>query len=148
MKRSCSTDTRRARGEDAKVLAVRRGASENVKRMKKYLLPVLLAAPMMISFPCQARIGETLEECQARYGILLRLEVGDQSFHPEYPQYCFKLGEVNIRVRLYNGKSAQELFYCDGRVLTKQQREEIRDSNAGNLGTEVTWDHQYMPGSS
>jgi hypothetical protein len=115
--------------------------------MKKYFLPVLLAAPLMIALPCEARIGETLEECQTRYGILLRVNV-DQSFHPEFPQYCFKLGDVNIRVRLYNGKSAQELFYCEGKLLTQQHVDEILESNRRTVGApELTWGSQYMPGS-
>ncbi len=115
--------------------------------MKPQFLSVLGVAFLTIGIPhlSSARIGETLDECQLRYGVMVRVEIGDGKFQPEYPQYCYKLGDVNIRVRLYNGRSSQEVFYVDDKLLTRQQQDEIRDSNSTReTGVEVTWDHRYL----
>ncbi|MEN3369964.1 MAG: hypothetical protein V7609_2107 [Verrucomicrobiota bacterium] len=106
--------------------------------MKKLLLLPLLVV-MMVSSPAAARIGETFEECQQRYGILMRV---DSQFHPDYPQYCFKLGEIEILVRFYNGRSAEEIFTrsdADG-DLTAAQTDEIVRSNRESSKEEIRWD--------
>jgi hypothetical protein len=74
-----------------------------------------------------ARIGETLDQCQVRYGVMVRVE---SRVRPDYPQYCFQKGNVEIRVRLYNGFSAQETFLPLRDKLTAGQIEEIQQSNS------------------
>ena len=93
---------------------------------------------------CSARIGETLGQCEIRYGVMLK--VISHSW-PDYPEYCFKLGDVDIRVRLYKGVSAQETFHIPGRMLTNHQVEEILHKNGA--GTEkITSHHITLPDHS
>lgn len=101
---------------------------------------LLFAVLLAFSIPsASARIGETFEECQARYGLLQKVE---SKFRPEYPQMCFKMGDVEIRVRFYKGVSAQENFTIDGRMLTTFQMDEIRRTN--NSGPDVVWTHHFF----
>ena len=92
--------------------------------MKKLLLPLILALMPAIS---EARIGETLDECTARYGPMLKVENATGKFFSDYPQYCFELNYVRIRVRFYKGRSAQEEFASFD--LT-DKRDEILASNS------------------
>lgn len=73
-----------------------------------------------------ARIGETLDQCQLRYGVMTHVVAGK---HQDYPQYCFQKGDVEIRVRLYNSLSAQETFLPLRGHLSAGQVEEIEASN-------------------
>jgi predicted transcriptional regulator len=103
---------------------------------------LLLALSILISLSgaALARVGETFEECVQRYGILQRVE---SQFRPEYPQYCFKLGDVEIRVRFYLERSAQEMYMgADGKLLTSQQKDEILASNRENPAR-TKWDIDY-----
>jgi hypothetical protein len=66
---------------------------------------------------------------------------------PDYPEYCFKLGDCEIRVRLYKGVSAQEAFHIPGRMLTDYQVQEIlRKNGAGS--EKITSDHITLPDHS
>jgi hypothetical protein len=89
----------------------------------------VMTAPNM----CFARIGETMDECQQRYGAVMSVVSGDRQ---DYPQFCYRMGEVNIRIRFYNGKSAQEIFNVDGRRLTDGERDLIRN---GNTSSDAVW---------
>lgn len=104
--------------------------------MKKLLLGTLLLLPTL----ALARIGETLDQCQLRYGVMLRVNVGDGKFHPEYPQYCYQMGDIEIRVRLYNGVSAEEVFFAadNTKKLTGLQKQQIRGANEDS-GKTVIW---------
>jgi len=93
---------------------------------------------------CSARIGETLGQCEIRYGVMLK--VISHSW-PDYPEYCFKLGDCEIRVRLYKGVSAQEAFHIPGRMLTDYQVQEILHKN-GAGSAKITWDHITLPDHS
>ena len=90
----------------------------------------------------RARIGETLDQCQQRYGVMMRVEIGKRQ---DYPQYVFQKGDVEIRVRLYNGVSAQESFRALKGSLTTGQIAEIEASNSREAtGKEVVEDlHQH-----
>ncbi len=83
---------------------------------------------MFFSPIARGRLGETLDECQARYGELLRIE---SSFREDYPQYCFRKGDIEIRVRLLNGKSGQEIFFvAEGGNISQSQISEILTANS------------------
>jgi hypothetical protein len=91
-----------------------------------------------------ARIGETLDQCQVRYGVMVRVESGVRQ---DYPQYCFQKGDVEIRVRLYNGASAQETFLALHGKLTAAQIDEITQSNSESVtGKPVTMVRKIPPG--
>jgi hypothetical protein len=114
--------------------------------MDKHRVVSILIGLAVLTVPglCSARIGETLRECELRYGVMLK--VISHSW-PDYPEYCFKLGDVDIRVRLYKGVSAQETFHIPGRMLTNHQVEEILHKNGA--GTEkITWDRITLPDHS
>lgn len=97
--------------------------------MKK-ILPVLFL--LLSIFHAHARIGETLDQCQLRYGVMVRCE---SKYRPDYPQYVFQKDGVEIRVRLYNGLSAQEIFSnVDESKLSSEQERIIREAN--NAGSE------------
>jgi hypothetical protein len=64
-------------------------------------VPPASAIFAIVVLPGAARISEPLEECQTHNGISLKLQLRP-TFYPEFPQYCFKVGQVNIRLRLYN----------------------------------------------
>jgi len=82
---------------------------------------------LALASPASARIGETLDQCQLRYGVMTHVEAGKRQ---DYPQYCFQKGTVEIRVRLYNGFSAQETFVPLQGKLSAGQIEEILTSNS------------------
>jgi hypothetical protein len=92
--------------------------------MRIFLVCVVVVT---LSTTVSARIGETLDQCQLRYGVMVRVETGKRQ---DYPQYCFQKGNVEIRVRLYNGFSAQEAFRSLQGKLTAGQIEEIEASNS------------------
>src|SRR5438477_3952235 len=91
-----------------------------------------------------ARIGETLRQCEIRYGVMLK--VISHSW-PDYPEYCFTLRDCEIRVRLYTGVSAQEAFHIPGRMLTNHQVQEILHENGAST-EKITWDHITLPDHS
>ena len=114
--------------------------------MDKHRVVTILIGLAVFTAPrlCSARIGETLGECKIRYGV--RLKVISHSW-PDYPEYCFKLGDVEIRVRLYKGVSAQEAFHIPGRMLTNYQIQEILQKNGAGSG-KITSDHITLPDHS
>ena len=114
--------------------------------MHKHRVVAILIGLAVFTAPglCSARIGETLRECESRYGVVLK--VINHSW-PDYPEYCFKFGDVEIRVRLYKGVSAQEAFHIPGRMLTNHQVQEILRKNGA--GTEkITSHHITLPDHS
>ena len=66
---------------------------------------------------------------------------------PDYPEYCFKFGDGEIRVRLYKGVSAQEAFHIPGRMLTNYQVQEIMRKN-GAGSEKITSNHITLPDHS
>jgi hypothetical protein len=90
--------------------------------MMKMFLPLVLFLCGSSAF---ARIGETLEECQTRYGVMQSVNMR----RSDYPMYIFRKGDIMIGVRLYNGKSAQEVFIGDGKQITTNQISEITRAN-------------------
>jgi hypothetical protein len=66
---------------------------------------------------------------------------------PDYPEYCFRSGDCEIRVRLYKGLSAQEAFHIPGRMLTDYQVQEIRGKN-GAGSEKIASDHIILPDHS
>ena len=95
--------------------------------MKIFVLAGAAGILLALAPPVSARIGETLDQCQLRYGVMLRVEAGKRQ---DYPQYVFRNGNVEIRVRLYNGFSAQETFRPLQGNLTAGQIEEIETANS------------------
>jgi hypothetical protein len=114
--------------------------------MDKHRVVAILIGLAVFTAPglCSARIGETLRQCEIRYGVMLKVISHSR---PDYPEYCFKLGDVEIRVRLYKGVSAQETFHIPGRMLTNHQVQEILHKNGA--GTEkITSHHITLPDHS
>jgi hypothetical protein len=49
---------------------------------------------------------------------------------PDFPQYCFRKGDVEIRVRFLNNISGQEVFYrAEGGPLAESQISEMLAAN-------------------
>lgn len=69
---------------------------------------MLLPLTFLISRVCLARIGETLDECTARYGPMQKIDNAVGKFYSDYPEHCFTFQNILIRIRFLNGKSAQE----------------------------------------
>jgi hypothetical protein len=114
--------------------------------MDKHRVVAILIGLAVFTAPrlCSARIGETLGECEIRYGVMLK--VISHSW-PDYPEYCFKFGDGEIRVRLYKGVSAQEVFHIPGRMLTNYQVQEILHKN-GAGSEKITSNHITLPDHS
>lgn len=105
--------------------AERRTKVRSSSLMRKAIL--IAAVFVLIGTPSAfCRIGETLDQCQLRYGVMVRFEPGRRQ---DYPQDRFQKGNVEIRVRLYNGLSAQESFRPLQGKLSLGQIEEIETSN-------------------
>jgi len=58
----------------------------------------------------RARLGETREECDVRYGSLVSVK---DDFRPDFPQYCYAKNDVEIRVRFWQGKVGQIIISSD-----------------------------------
>jgi len=99
------------------------------------VLPIFL---FLVASSAFGRIGETLYECQTRYGTM----IGTDMTHPNYPAYVFQKDGIEIRVRLYNGKSAQEIFFGIGSELTTDQ---LRQFQAVNLTSDATVHCETVP---
>jgi len=54
-----------------------------------------------------ARLGDTFDQVQSRYGLLVKV---DNVTRADYPQYFFQKDGIEIRVRFVDGRSAQEIF--------------------------------------
>jgi hypothetical protein len=103
--------------------------------MKKLLL---LAITLLLPTVCLGRIGETMEECTARYGPMLKVENATGKFFSDYPQYCFNLNYVHIRIRFYKGRSAQEEFYSSD--LADKRDEILASNNEKETGFKIVVD--------
>jgi len=99
--------------------------------MSRLLLISILALCPLLS--AVGRIGETLAECKIRYGEVVRIERSRE----DYPQYCFRKGDIEIRVRLMKGRSGQEIFFGadGGHRMSQSQIDEILSANSNGL----TW---------
>jgi hypothetical protein len=91
---------------------------------------MLLVLTFLVSRVCLARIGETLDECTARYGPMQKIDNAVGKFYSDYPQHCFTFQNILIRVRFLNGKSAQEEFYSSVFLDDYAKAQEIRSSNS------------------
>jgi hypothetical protein len=90
----------------------------------------LTALSLLYSPSCFARLGDTLAECKARYGAVVRVDRNRE----DYPQYCFLKGNVEIRVRLLNDKSGSEVFFVRGvAFLSQSQIDEILAANSAGF---------------
>jgi hypothetical protein len=101
--------------------------------MKSRIMSVICAAIFTSGTTqlCSARLGETLDECKARYGELIRTNAGK---HVDFPTYVFQKGNIAIGVQLLNGKSAHEDFVPLTGNLTDQQIQEIFEANSEGAG--------------
>ena len=72
------------------------------------------------------RLGETFDQVQGRYGLLVKV---DNVTRPDCPQYFFQKDGMEIRVRFVNGKSAQEIFSASSSDM-RNAAAEILSSNA------------------
>jgi hypothetical protein len=76
-------------------------------RAKLFIALVFLNAA---AATCFARLGETMEECQARYGAIMAVETDAKR---GVPIYCFQKDDVKVRTWFLNGRSACETFGRD-----------------------------------
>jgi hypothetical protein len=81
---------------------------------------------------CSARLAETFEECQARYGLLVKVENGSRA---DYPQYCFQKDGIEIRIRFLNAHSGQEIFTGSAGAMSDLAIADILNAN----GQGSTW---------
>lgn len=79
-----------------------RGHAKHFKALEIFTLVFLTFIPAS-----WARLGETFDQVQSRYGLLTKV---DNVARADYPQYVFSNDGLEIRVRFVNGKSAQEIF--------------------------------------
>jgi hypothetical protein len=97
------------------------------------LILILALCPFL---PAAGRLGETLEECKVRYGEVVSIERSSEA----YPQYCFRKGNIEIRVRLVNNRSGEEIFTAAyEHRMSQSQVDEILAANSNGS----TW--QRMP---
>lgn len=109
-----------------KMLIVARDRRES-PRVKTILVLLFLGVTADIGY---ARIGETLDECTARYGPMQKIENATGKFYSEHPQYCFTFEGVLVRVRFLNNRSAQEDFYSSGFLDDYAKVEEVKNANS------------------
>jgi hypothetical protein len=93
-------------------------------------MPLFIVAIFALTCSAFARLGETLEQCEARYGSVIRI-INDKE-HGEFPSYLFQKGNVAIAVRFFNGRSAQEDFVPLTGRFSDDQIEEILTANSEN----------------
>lgn len=104
--------------------------------MKTFFAVIFLSYTVSGAF---ARLGETLDECQARYGVM----IGTDMSRSDYPAYVFRKDGIEIRVRLYNGKSAQEIFFG---ITSELSAEKIQQIDRANFRPEVKAHSEvYLP---
>ena len=98
----------------------------------------------MMALPtADARIGETLDECTARYGPMQKVKNAVGKFYSDYPQYCFTFQHIIVSVRFFNGRSAQEEFYSSELLDDYEKVQEIRKANDKKAtGEEVIVSHE------
>lgn len=105
-------------------------------RPVKYLFPLLF---VLVAAPCQARLGETRAQTDARYGKGRDLEKGitDRFLIGKYFD-----GNYRITITFLDGKSASEVYARkDGNDLTGDEIQKILDANS--LGSE--WSRVMYP---
>jgi hypothetical protein len=95
--------------------------------MKKMLL---LFTTLLVPKLCDARIGETMDECTARYGPMLEVKNATGKFYSEYPQYRFSFQHLIVLVRFFNGRSAQEEFYGSDLLDDYAKAQAITEANS------------------
>jgi hypothetical protein len=94
-----------------------------------WLLPVLLCLTLI---PAQARLGETLEQCTARYGDVVSTNadaIGEKGVVYQKNGYI-------IAVVIFNGRAARETFgKINGNALSDNEMKTLLDSesSSGNL---------------
>lgn len=91
---------------------------------------MLLLLALLLPGICLARIGETLDQCTARYGPMQKIENAVGKFYSDFPQHCFTLENILIRVRFLNGRSAQEEFYGSVLLDDYEKAQEITKANS------------------
>ena len=91
----------------------------------------------MIAGRAEARLGETVEECTARYGNVISIK---SEGPPDFPQYCFRKGDVEIRVRFLNKISGQEIFYGaeDGQLSESEVSQILTANKQGSTWGAIT----------
>jgi hypothetical protein len=99
------------------------------------LILILALCPFL---PADGRLGETLEECKVRYGEVVWIERSSE----DYPQYCFRKGDIEIRVRLVNNRSGEEIFTAAyEHRMSQSQIDEILAANSNGS----TWQRSPSP---
>lgn len=103
----------------------------------------IILGAILLPNVCCARIGETLDECTARYGPVTKMENATGKFFSDYPQHCFTFNHILIRIRFLNGRSAQEEFYSGELDSDYSKVEEIRKANGKKeTGIDVIVKHE------
>lgn len=86
-------------------------------------MKVTVLFPLLCLSTAFARIGETLDECEARYGSKTGSVAADQ--------ITFQRGGITIIVRVRDGRSIQEDFAPEaGGRLSESQIEQLLNENA------------------
>lgn len=62
---------------------------------------------------------------------------GTDMTRSDYPAYVFRKDGIEVRVRLYNGKSAQEIFFGIASTLTAEETSQITSANLNNLPSDT-----------
>ena len=92
---------------------------------------IFAAVMLTLCKPAVARLGETLQECEARYGTLLRTMHNRES--AEFPLHLFQKGNIAISVIFLDGRSVREDFVPvedDPKPMTDAQIDEILTANS------------------
>ena len=114
--------------------------------MKHALITVTFA--LLAALPAQARIGETSEEIDARYGQ--GQKSADRLKNPETGTWKYSKGGFFIEVIFFNGKSIWEMFNRKDKVITD---DDIKDILKVNSAPGTSWqfsgkEHQWRRGGT
>jgi hypothetical protein len=95
----------------------------------KPMMMIAAVVMMLAAAAAQARLGETEEQCAARYGESLKTE---KATPPDEKTAIHIKGEIGIVLSYYKGKVGAALYTRpDGKSLSANQVEILLDANKG-----------------
>jgi hypothetical protein len=101
------------------------GKKGTMKQMKRYTSTVILVLALFVAREATARIGETPEQCRARYGEPTKVE-------KDKNMLLFQKGGVLIIVNFYDGK-ADMISFRKAKQNILGMAEEFSDNEIQNL---------------
>jgi len=112
--------------------------------MNKIIFIVALMA--LAAAPARARLGDTMAQCEARYGVHVRIEESDQK-DALHRKYLYEKSGYRISICYVDGIAGQvDIAREDGAALTEAEIKTLLESNSGGLAwKEVSGDNAPNP---